>query len=252
MTLDRPAPGYLWTTTEVAALRETYPAGGVKAAQEALRRPVGAIHAKARTLGLRAPKLGTTGLRFARKYPAHERIDQAIRDGYASATQRGDIQRLADSLGRPKWWVQKRAAALCLTRTTRLHVRPWSREELEVLHAYAACDLKVIAQKLRGAGFERTPTACAIQLKRRRIDRMDPDTWSAPDLAELLGVHARTVADWIDRRGLRATKRERGPHGVWMLKRRDVRAWIKSNPRYVDLRRVDQTWFMDLVLGGGA
>jgi len=250
MTLDRHT-GYLWTTTEVAALRETYPVGGMKATRSVINRLPGAIHAKARSLGVRAPAGTTTGLRFARKYPQSDRIDLAIRDGYANAKRKGDIQALADSIGRPLWWTYKRAAALGLSRTTRLHVRPWERAELAVLEKFAACDFKVISQKLRSAGFDRTPTAVAIQLKRRRIDRHDPDTWSAPDLAELLGVHARTVADWIERRGLTAKKRASGPHGVWMLKRRDVRAWVAANPRYVDLRRVDQTWFMDLVFGGG-
>ena len=245
-----PAPGYFWTNPELATLRAVYPLGGSKAAIAALpNRKRSAILAKAAQLGVRAPKGSTTGLRFASKYPLDERIDQAIRDGYAAAKKRGDYKGIAARVNRPDWWVSKRAAALGVTKTPRTRLDGWTKPELEMLEILASQDLLVIAKKFRAAGFSRTPTAIGLQLKRRKIDRTDPDRWTAPDLAGLLGVNAATIADWIGRRGLKAIKKANGPNGVWLLRRVDVKAWVAANPRFIDLRRVDQTWFMDLVFG---
>lgn len=239
---------YFWTTTEVAALTEAYPSGGFAAAQAALpKRARTAIYGKARQLGLKAPQVPpTTGKRFARKYPQCDRIDAAIRHAYATATKRGAYSELAEHVGRPKWWVHKRAAQLGIARNGDTRVDLWTHDELQILETCASCDVTTIARKLRAAGYSRTPTAIGVKLKRLKLDRTDPDTWTAPDLASLLGVNAATVADWIARRGLPAVKQ--GRHmGVWLLKRRDVRRWIAANPRWIDLRRVDQPWFMGLV-----
>jgi ribosomal protein L37E len=251
---SRPS-GYFWATTELATLRAVYPVGGVAAAMAALpHRKRSAIYGKARQLGVNAPRqlVGTAGKRFAKKYPTTDQIDQAIRDGYATATKRGDYTAIAVRCGRPAWWVQKRAAVLGVTRTNRTRLDAWKAAEIEILEEWAHCDAKVIRQKLARAEFDRTLTAICIQIKRRKLDRTDPDKWTAPDLAGLLGVNPATIADWINRRGLAATKRTHGPHGVWVLHRRDVRAWIRANPRFVDLRRVDQPWFMDLVFGSNS
>lgn len=242
-----------WTTAELSTLRAIYPVGGSFAAHAALpNRTRAAIMAKAQQLDLRAPRqhLGTAGKKLTRRWEATEQIDQAIRDGYATARKRGDYKAIAERVNRPQWWVQKRAARLGVTRTNRSRLDAWRGPELEMLEDWAHCDPSVIRRKLAKAGFQRTVTAISIQLKRRKFDRTDPDRWAAPELAELLGVNAATVADWIERRGLKAVRKAYGPHGRFMLHRRDVRAWIKLNPRYVDLRRVDQPWFMDLVFGG--
>jgi hypothetical protein len=250
-----PGVSYFWTTTEVTALREAYPAGGLPAAQEALpKRKRHAIYGKAQQLGLRAPPVlsPTAGKRFARKYPNSERIDDAIRHGYATATKRGDYGRIAVLVDRPKWWVHKRAAQLGLARNGDRRLDVWQREELAILEKYVACDIKVIGQKLRSAGFSRTPTAIGVKLKRLQLDRTDPNAWTATDLGGLLGVNRATVADWIERRGLKAKKKPRGESFMWVVQRKDLRAWIASNPRWIDLRRVDQPWFMDLVFGAAA
>lgn len=245
--------GYLWTTIEEAVLREHYSTSGPERCAEMLpHRGIAAIYSKARKLGLEAPPAisQTAGKRFATKYPQDDRVDQLIRDSYAGGLRkRGQLKALALTVNRPKWWVAKRAVQLGCT-VERMRPLPWTRSELSMLEAYAICDPKVIAAKLREAGFRRTPTAIVVQMKRQQIDRTDPDSWSATDLGRLLGVNGVTVADWIARRGLTARKVAHGHTGRSVITRRALRAWLRENHGFVDLRKVDQPWFWGLVLGG--
>lgn len=245
--------GYLWTTIEEAVLREHYSTAGPERCAELLsHRGLAAVYSKAKKLGLIAPPaLSTTaGKRFATKWPQCDRVDLMIRDAYEGGLRkRGQLKSLAMTVNRPKWWVAKRAVQLGCT-VERMRPLPWTRPELALLESYSICDPKVIAAKLREAGFRRTPTAIVVQLKRRQIDRTDPDSWSATDLGPLLGVNPATVADWIARRGLSAKKTPYGHTGRYFITRRALRAWLRENHGFVDLRKVDQPWFWGLVLGG--
>lgn len=245
--------GYLWTTIEEAVLREHYPTAGPERCVELLpHRGLAAVYAKARVLGLRAPKLisSTAGKRFATKYPQDDRVDSMIRESYGRGIrQRGQIKALALAVNRPKWWVINRAVAMGCT-VERVRPLPWSHAEDALLEQYAVCTLRVIATKLREAGFARTPTAIAVRMKRKRIDRTDPDSWSAGDLGRLLGVNGNTVCDWIERRGLTAKKVPFGHTGRYVITRGALRAWLRQGHGFVDLRKVDQPWFWGLVLGG--
>lgn len=244
------ARGYLWTTVEEAVVREHYatPGGPARCAELLPHRGLHAVYAKARLLGLRAPHSGTTGKRFARKYPASAEVDRAITEGYARLTGRGALARLAQSVGRPKWWVGKRAEQLGLART-RIQPLPWSRAEVALLEEWASCTTHTIRAKLAAAGFARTTTAIGVKLKRLRFDRTDPDVWSARDLGSLLGVDGATVADWVARRGLKAERTAWGPNGKLCITRTALRKWMKAHRAYVDLRRVDQPWFWEVIFG---
>lgn len=238
-----------WRTTELATLRAVYPMGGADGVRAVLpHRTLAAIRAKASAERIRCKRPSTQGLRFPRIYPQRDDIDNAIREGYMHAKAKGDIKALAARIGRPDWWVQKRAAVLGLTRTNRTRLDSWTAAELQILEDWASCTIRLIAQKLRQAGHRRTETAVAVKLKRLKLDRTDPDRWSATALAPMLGVNPVTIADWIERRGLPAERVGDG-RGTLMLNRKQLRSWIARNPRYIDLRRVDQPWFMELVFG---
>lgn len=244
------APGHFWTTVEVAVLRAHYAQhGGPERCAELLpHRGIRAVYAKANHLRLGAPNAATQpGKRFARKYATTAEIDQRIRDGYARMRRRGDLQRLALEVARPAWWVSKRAVTLGLTRE-RIRAAEWSREEVALLHEWATCVLPTIRLKLKAAGFARSETAIAVKLKRLQIDCSDPDVWTATELASLLGVNGKTVADWVHRRGLVAKLEGGGANGVFRIRRAALRAWLKDHHGHVDLRRVDQAWFWGLVL----
>lgn len=252
LSLKRPAPASSseWLTTEIAVLRAVYPSQGSGAVQAQLpHRSKAAIRAKASELKLRCRRPCTAGLRWARKYEQRDDIDTAIREGYIHATTKGAIKALAARLGRPAWWVQKRATSLGVTRSNRTRVDCWLGAELAIVEQWSMCTPKLIASKLKRAGYRRTEGAVAVKLKRMQYDRDDPNRWTATALAPLLGVNAKTVADWIERRDLPATREVWGPHGRLMIERKRLRAWINDHRRLIDLRRVDQPWFMDLVFG---
>ena len=241
-----------WRTTEVATLAELYPKGGAFAVHERLpHRTLASIRAKACTEGIKHRVGSTAGRRFARIHPPRDDIDMMIREAYLSAKKRGYLADLSKRIGRPEHWVQRRASSMGLTRG-RGRVDGWTAEELAIVEEWAMTGHRVIVKKLADAGFTRTESAVAVQMKRRQIDRTDPDQWTATQVAPLLGVNPSTVADWVERRGLKAKRQSWGPFGRLQIKRADLKAWVKANRGYVDLRRVDQSWFLELLLGPAA
>lgn len=245
--VHRPVRGH-WLTTEVAILRSLYPRGGADAVRAVLpHRTHDAIRNKGCSLRIKCQRPNTLGKFMPRRYADSDAIDLAIRDCYSRAMRKGDVKALAGRIGRPAWWVQKRATTLGVTRNNRTRPDAWTEPELALLERWASGGLKTIARKLRDAGYARTPTGIAVQLKRRKIDRTDPDVYSATQLGPLFGVNAKTVADWIERRGLRARKVAWGPQGRFVVRTSELRRWIKANPAYVDLRRVDQVWFWEVM-----
>lgn len=238
---------YFWTTQEVAILHEHYAALGPAYCHQKLpHRTRAAVQAQAGALGLKAPRNGNEGKRFARIYPNEDRIDLMVREGYAASKKRGDIEALAQRIGRPNWWVQKRATVLGITRGA---AKPtlWSAEEFAIVERSAVCTLQTIRKRLKKAGYARSDCAIAMQLKRLKMVRREPGTFNAMELAELLGVHRDTIANWVESRGLKAA---RAAQGGYAIRERDIRAWFKqTREQFVDLRRVDQREFWILMFG---
>lgn len=231
-------------------MREHYPAGGTDACVPLMPgRTRGSIHAKARALGLRCTKAPTKGKRLPRMYRATPEVDEAIREAYRNARRKGDVKAKTAHLGLPSWWVHNRAIELGLSRNVAVRLDRWTEAELAALRMYAPCAIKVIARDVSNVGEGRSPTACQVMLKRLHVDRSDPDSWSGDALAKLLGVAGNTVHDWIERRGLPAAKvpESVGSRFRYSIRRRPLRDWISRNRHVIDLRTVDQDWFMSLV-----
>lgn len=249
---SRAPAGTEWLTTEVATLQRLYPTQGAAGVQAELpHRTLTAIRAKASQLKLRCKRASTAGLRFARVWPQSDAVDQAIREGYIHAKAKGDIKALAERIGRPYWFVQKRGQALGVSRSNQTRLDAWTKAEEAIVEEWAMCRPKVITKKLKAAGYARSEAAVTIRLKRGGFDRTDPDRWSATAVAPMLGVSPKAVADWIDRRGLPAV-REGGGKGTLMIERKRLRKWIAANAHRIDLRRVDQPWFCELMFGVAA
>lgn len=246
-----PAPraaARFWTTREVAALRANYPALGAAGCAPLLPgRGLSAIHAKAASLRLRAPAPKPDG-KVSTRYPSTPELDAEIRAVYALA-KRGAVKAFAERIGRPPWWVHRRAVDLGVTNVNGTRPGDWKPAELVLLERYSTCTPQHIAAMMRRAGFERTPTAIVGQLKRRRVDRLDPDTWTTSELATVLGVDHDTITRWVKQRGLKTSKEANNPHGTFVFERKAVRAWVSKNRRLVSLKKVDPIWFMDLAFG---
>src|SRR3990172_5676463 len=100
-------------------------------------------------------------------------------------TVRGRSQEIAARLKVPRWAVNRRAAALGLSRPKD---RPWSAEDEAYVEAnFHHTSVKTLARKLG-----RSPTA--VQLKAKRLGpRKDDEGYTALSLAEALGVDPHWV-----------------------------------------------------------
>jgi len=189
-----------------------------------------------------------------RKYIFSDQSDQLIRQVYLSPrNEKGvsSIHLLAKRLGMPHWAVKKRARELGLARTKEL---PWSESELAILSRYAWMSDERIRLKLKAAGYARTVTGIHLKLKRMRF-KHDGSFYSACSLAQALGIDPHVVTRWIKSGHLKAKLRgsartEQQNGDSYLIQEKDVRRFILEHPTDIDLRKVDQLWFLDLITNG--
>jgi hypothetical protein len=107
---------------------------------------------------------------------------------------------------------------------------------------------------LKAAGYTRTVTAIHLKLKRMKF-KHDGGYYSAYSLARALGIDPHGVTRWIKSGHLKAKFRGtvRGPQqngDSYLIQEKDVRHFILQHPTDIDLRKVDQLWFLDLITNG--
>ena len=186
-----------------------------------------------------------------RKYVFTDQIDRLIRESYHNRRDektRYNVRTLAKKVGMPHWALKKRARELGLARTKEL---PWSEAELGILARYAWMSDERIRLKLKAAGYPRTVTGIHLKLKRMRF-KHDGSFYSAYSLAQALGIDPHAVTRWIKSGHLKAKFRgtARGPQqngDSYLIQEKDVCRFILEHPTDIDLRKVDQIWFLDYV-----
>jgi len=186
-----------------------------------------------------------------RKYVFTDQIDQLIRESYHNRRDektRLNIRLLAKKVGMPHLALKKRARELGLARTKEL---PWNEAELGILSRYAWMCEERIRLKLKAAGYARTVTAVHLKLKRMRF-KHDGSFYSAYSLAQALGIDPHAVTRWIRSGHLKAkfrgTARGKQQNGdSYLIQEKDVRRFILDHPTDIDLRKMDQLWFLDYV-----
>ena len=242
-----------WTTAEQAKAKEAFLAGGLRAACEAIPyRSPNSIYLMLRKQGLK----GEGPERVRTLYPASPEIDAQITLVYQTRTDRGSRVALARNIGRPHWWVTRRARELGL-QVPRFRQENWTPEEDELLEETIHKSLIAAAAAFKRRGFARSETAIQIRRKRLGVKPVDHGYYTASQLATVLGVDPKTIARWIEREGLpatrRGTKRTDEQHGDhhW-IHVRSLRGWIGEHAQLIDLRKVDRFWFIDLMMGRGA
>lgn len=189
-----------------------------------------------------------------RKYTFTDQIDQLIREIYlnrGAGKTKFSTKGLEMKVGIPHWALKKRALELGLARTKEL---AWSEPELEILSRHAWMSHERIRLKLKAAGYARTTTGIHLKLKRMRF-KHDASFYSAKGLAQALGIDPHAVARWIKqghlKAKLRGTARGESQNGdVYLIHEKDVRRFILQHPSDIDLRKVDQLWFLDLITNG--
>jgi hypothetical protein len=159
-------------------------------------------------------------------------------------TVKGRSQEIAAQLRVPRWAINRRAAALGLSRPKD---RPWSVEDEADLEAnFHHVSVKTLARTLG-----RSSTAVKLKAKRLGLRKYD-EGYTALSLAEALGVDPHWVLARIRSGKLRASRRhtertaEQGGDS-WLITDEAVVKFIRDHPYDIDLRKVDSLWFMDLI-----
>lgn len=132
--------------------------------------------------------------------------------------------------------------------------RPWDEKELLLLEHNAHLKPASIQQKLAHAGFTRSPSAIWHKRLEQHLKEGSP-YYSASQLAEFLGLSERRIGRWVREKKLKPRGREprsakqRGEVTLY-FHRSEVRRFVRRYPMEIDLRRVNQLWFLDLVFDG--
>jgi len=149
--------------------------------------------------------------------------------------------------GLPRWYIKHQATRLGLT----MHIdrRPWTRAEMDLLEKLVGrVSSATIAKRLR-----RPESSIVNRLKRLGTSRRVRDGYTMRELELCLGEDHHKIAGWIkngwleDR--LQGTHRHNGNgNDIHRISEKEILNFIRSHPQELNLGKVDQTWFLDLVL----
>ncbi len=162
------------------------------------------------------------------------------------------VKELACKFGLPEWKVSRRAR-LIGAYEPRIKEPPWSGRELHIMQLNAMYSPEVIQRKLKAQGFKRSITAVDIKRGRMRF-REQYDPCSAQAIAHCFGIDIHSVLTWITKGWLRASKKGTKRHGKqggdeWIIKDKDILAFIVNNVGIIDIRKVDKFWFVSVLTG---
>lgn len=191
----------------------------------------------------------------------NEDQDRILRECYERNNWGGNAHKQAvNLLGKPSHVVLRRAVQLGLTRV-RERWR-WTPEEVEVVEKNAHLAVEVIQRKLAKVspvGFKRTRAAIIRQISHNRF-RTNLDGLNHTQLAEALGVATDTLHKWRMEKLIRATRlpslddhqgaKEIYLTAPWHYSNVEIRRFIYRFPGMIDLRRVSQLWFIELLRNG--
>jgi hypothetical protein len=157
------------------------------------------------------------------------------------------LTRMVRLTGLPRWYIKRQAARLGLT----MHMdrKPWTSTELNLLERLVGrSSTATIAKRLH-----RPESSVVNRLKRMGTSRRVRDGYTMRDLELCLGEDHRKISAWIvngwlqDR--LQGTRRHGGNgNDIHRIREQDILTFIKNHPQEINLGRVDQVWFLDLVL----
>lgn len=157
------------------------------------------------------------------------------------------LNRMIRMTGMPRWYIKRQAARLGLTMKT--DRKPWTQAELTLLERFVGrLSAATIAKRLR-----RPESSVVNKLKRLGTSRRVREGYTMRDLEQCLGEDHHKISAWIangwlqDR--LQGTRRHGGNGSdIHRILERDILRFIKAHPQELNLGKVDQTWFLDLVL----
>src|SRR5260370_17315018 len=149
--------------------------------------------------------------------------------------------------GWARWYIERRGARLGVA--VRIDRRTWMSKEMELLENLGGrVSSATIAKRLR-----RPESSVVNKLKRLGTSRRVRSGYTMRELELCLGEDHHKIADWItngwlqDR--LQGTHRHNGNgNDIHRIREKDILDFIRTHPQEINLGKVDQTWFLDLVL----
>jgi hypothetical protein len=149
--------------------------------------------------------------------------------------------------GLPRWYIKRQAARLGLT----LHMdrRPWTADEMNLLEKLVGrVSSATIAKRLH-----RPESSVVNKLKRIGTSRRVRNGYTIRELELCLGEDHHKITQWIKngwlRDRLQGTRRHDGNgNDIHRIREKDILTFIRNHPQEFNLGKVDQTWFLDLVL----
>ena len=149
--------------------------------------------------------------------------------------------------GLPRWYIKRQAARLGLT----LHMdrRPWTASEMNLLEkSVGRVSSATIAKRLH-----RPESSVVNKLKRIGTSRRVRNGYTMRDLELCLGEDHHKITQWIKngwlQDHLQGTRRHDGNgNDIHRIREKDILTFIRNHPQEINLGKVDQTWFLDLVL----
>ena len=157
------------------------------------------------------------------------------------------LNRMVRLTGLPRWYIKRQAARLGLT--MKMDRRPWTQVELGLVeHLVGRVSAATIAKRLR-----RPESSVVNKIKRLGTSRRVREGYTMHDLEQCLGEDHRKISIWIAngwlRDRLQGTRRHgRNGNDIHRIREKDVLHFIKTHPQEINLGKVDQVWFLDLVL----
>lgn len=157
------------------------------------------------------------------------------------------LNRMIRLTGVPRWCIKRQAARLGLT--MRMERRTWTRRETDLLEKLVGrMSSATIAKRL-----QRPESSIVNKLKRIGTSRRVRDGYTMREPELCLGEDHHKIAGWIkngwleDR--LQGTRRHNGNgNDIHRIREKKLLNFIKNHPQELNLGKVDQTWFLDLVL----
>ena len=157
------------------------------------------------------------------------------------------LNRMIRLTGLPRWYIKKQAARLGLT----MHMdrRPWTSRELTLIERFVGrVSSATIAKRMR-----RPESSVVNKLKRLGTSRHVRDGYTIRELELCFGENHHKIARWIESEWLQdrlqGTRRHNGNgKDIHRIREDDIIKFIRNHPQEINLGKVDQTWFLDLVL----
>jgi len=183
------------------------------------------------------------------KYAWRPEFDDILKEQYHGGLNRRFqvLNRMVRMTGMPRWYIKRQAARLGLT--MKMDRKPWMSAELALLEKLVGrVSSATIAKRLH-----RPESSVVNKLKRLGNSRRVRDGYTMRDLEQCLGEDHHKISTWISNGWLRDRLQGTRRHGgngrdIHRIRESDILAFLKSHPQEINLGKVDQTWFLDLVL----